>query len=43
MGWVLRPFIGSSGQPVEFFRRDAWDNAYVIVARMIWEVATGRR
>jgi hypothetical protein len=37
MGWVLRPFIGNPAGPVEFFRREAWDNAYVIVARMIWE------
>ena len=37
MGWVLRPFIGDPTGPVEFFRRGAWDNAYVIVARMIWE------
>ena len=38
MGWMLRPFIGAADQPVQFFRSDVWDNAYVIVARMIWEV-----
>jgi hypothetical protein len=37
MGWVLRPFIGNPGNPTEFFRKEAWDNAYVIVARMIWD------
>lgn len=42
MGWLLRPFIGAADQPVQFFRRDAWDNAYVIVARMIWGLLTGR-
>ncbi len=38
MGWLLRPFIGAPDQPVEFFRQGAWDNAYVIVARMVWNV-----
>lgn len=37
MGWVLRPFIGDPMEPVQFFRDEAWDNAYVIVARMVWE------
>ena len=35
MGWVLRPFIGSPGLPVAFFRTDAWGNAYVVVLRLI--------
>lgn len=42
MGWILRPFIGSADQPVQFFRRDLWDNAYVIVAQMIWNLISGR-
>lgn len=37
MAWVLRPFVGSPGLPVRFFREGSWDNAYVIVARMLWE------
>jgi hypothetical protein len=37
MGWILRPFIGSPNAPVRFFRGGEWENAYVIVARMIWE------
>jgi hypothetical protein len=37
MGWALRPFIGSPDHPVRFFRGGEWENAYVIVARMIWE------
>jgi hypothetical protein len=41
MGWVLRPFIGDPAGPVQFFRPGAWDNAYVIVARMVWEQLSG--
>ena len=37
MGWLLRPFIGDPLKPVEFFRPDSWGNAYVIVARMVWD------
>ena len=37
MGWVLRPFVGSPLQPVRFFRGREFENAYVIVVRMIWE------
>ncbi len=37
MGWNLRPFIGTPDEPVRFFREGAWENAYVIVARMIWD------
>lgn len=36
MGWLLRPFIGAPEEPVQFFRGGVWENAYVIVARMIW-------
>ncbi len=38
MGWLLRPFIGAPEQPVQFFRVGSWDNAYVIVVKMIWNV-----
>ena len=38
MGWVLRPFIGQPGSPADFLRPEKWDNAYVIVARMVWKV-----
>jgi hypothetical protein len=37
MGWLLRPFVGAPNQPVQFFRRENWDNAYVIVTRLAWE------
>lgn len=36
MAWVLRPFIGKPGAPPQFFRDEKWDNAYVIVGKMIW-------
>jgi hypothetical protein len=38
MGWILRPFVGAPSMPVQFFREETWGNAYVIVARMIWNV-----
>ncbi|WP_406694903.1 hypothetical protein V5E97_28060 [Singulisphaera sp. Ch08] len=38
MGWTLRPFIGSPGAPVQFFRGGDLENAYVVVARMIINV-----
>jgi len=37
IGWVLRPFIGRLDAPVEFFRAESWGNAYVVVARLIYE------
>jgi hypothetical protein len=36
MAWVLRPFIGDPANPTRFFREDAWSNAYVLIARLIW-------
>lgn len=42
LAWVLRPFIGAPGLPTVFFRQDAWGNAYVEVARAVWQVLTGR-
>ena len=38
MGWALRPFVGSPTAKVVFFRGGEWDNAYVIVARMVWRL-----
>jgi hypothetical protein len=37
MAWVLRPFIGDPDLPVEFFRKEKWGNAYLVVARLIYE------
>jgi hypothetical protein len=31
LGWVLRPFIGLPGSEAEWFRDNAWGNAYVEV------------
>jgi len=36
MAWLLRPFLGSPAEKVQFLRPEAWDNAYVIVARLVW-------
>jgi hypothetical protein len=36
-GWMLRPFVGAPGAPVQFFRDGTWENAYVIVARLVWD------
>jgi hypothetical protein len=40
MGWVLRPFIGSPGAPVQFFREGAWSNAYEVVFKLIASLVT---
>jgi hypothetical protein len=37
VAWLLRPFIGSPKQDVQFLRPEAWDNAYVQVANLIWQ------
>jgi hypothetical protein len=36
MAWVLRPFVGSPDLPVQFFRKEAWGNAYEFIAHIIW-------
>jgi hypothetical protein len=41
MGWVLRPFIGSPDAPTQFFRQDAWGNAYVRLANILWTFLGG--
>jgi hypothetical protein len=42
-GWVMRPFVGDPNQPVQFFRNDAWSNAYEVVAGMVWGTVRGGR
>jgi len=37
MSWVLRPFVGDPNAPVEFFRREKWGNAYLVVGRLIYD------
>ncbi|MGB2866145.1 MAG: hypothetical protein WBC05_22620 [Sedimentisphaerales bacterium] len=41
MAWVLRPFIGNPDAPTQFFRQDAWGNAYVSLANIIWSFIGG--
>jgi hypothetical protein len=38
MGWVLRSFVGDPDQPTRFFRVDAWSNAFVEIAELVWRV-----
>lgn len=42
LAWVLRPFVGVPGVPVQFFRQEAWGNAYVVVARLIGQALGSR-
>ena len=42
LAWVLRPFVGVPGLAPRFFREDAWSNAYVIVARIVWRFFSGQ-
>ncbi len=37
MGWTLRPFIGSPDLAVAFFRDEPFSNAYVVVARLLFD------
>lgn len=37
MGWVLRPFIGDPARPTEFFRNNAWSNAYLAIVKIVWQ------
>lgn len=41
LAWLLRPFIGSPNMDVQFLRPGAWDNAYVVVGRLIWRTIGG--
>lgn len=41
MAWLMRPFLGAPGQDVVFLRPEAWDNAYVVVLRLIWRTFFG--
>ena len=38
MAWVLRPFVGDPGAPVEFFRREKWGNAYLVVMKLVYDL-----
>lgn len=41
MSWIMRPFVGSPLGPVEFVRRESFDNAYVVVSRLAWRILFG--
>jgi hypothetical protein len=41
MAWLLRPFIGAPTIEVQFLRPEAWDNAYVVVTRLVWRALGG--
>jgi hypothetical protein len=41
LAWLVRPFIGSYAEDVTFLRPDAWDNAYVVVLRLVWRAMVG--
>jgi hypothetical protein len=36
LAWVFRPFVGDPRRATEFFRDDAWSNAYVVVGKQIF-------
>lgn len=36
--YVMRPFIGDPSQPTTFFRRDSFQNAYVRLAELLWNI-----
>jgi len=36
MGWMLRPFVGSPGLRVTFFRPEPFTNAYVVIVRLVF-------
>lgn len=35
MGWMLRPFVGTPGMAVSFFRAEPFTNAYVEIIRLV--------
>ena len=38
MAWVLRPFVGAPGLPVQFFRHGAWGNAYTQLIDLVLQI-----
>jgi hypothetical protein len=41
--WVLRPFVGAPDLPPQFFRAEAWGNAYVALANKVQEMLRSTR
>ncbi|OHB83429.1 MAG: hypothetical protein A2V98_16520 [Planctomycetes bacterium RBG_16_64_12] len=42
MAWIMRPFVGAPGAPVQFFREGSWGNAYTVVAKLICDAVFRR-
>ena len=42
MAWILRPFVGDPHLAVQFFRDEAWGNAYVEILDSLWVLIRGR-
>jgi hypothetical protein len=40
LAWLLRPFVGDPALEPRFLREEAWSNAYVVVARTVWELVS---
>ncbi len=36
LAWMLRPFIGSPGRPVQFLREEAFTNGYIVVLHAVF-------
>ena len=41
MSWVLRPFIGDPHTATQFFRDQAWGNAYIEIGQTFWKMVSG--
>ena len=41
LAWVLRPFVGSPAETVQFFRSGPLTNAYVNIAQLLWSAVSG--
>ncbi|MEM9660336.1 MAG: hypothetical protein AAF961_18380 [Planctomycetota bacterium] len=41
MAWIGRPFIGAPGMETRLLREGAWSNAYVHLAKVIWQTLGG--
>lgn len=41
--WILRPFVGAPDLPPQFFRAEAWGNAYVALANKVQEMIRSTR
>jgi hypothetical protein len=41
LAWILRPFVGDPDARVQFFRDEAFGNAYLVVLRIVSHALTG--